>query len=127
MQPIKAIAAFVVFLTFSAIVPAQELIQVHQDFSKDPGWEWKDNRVVAEAPPIIKQDFGWAPTNFTGAGPGEIGGTMWRAPAPPRDALPLKRPLSLQDKFSLSPPLTFMAQCGPGTANPRLFNHQLQG
>jgi hypothetical protein len=36
-----------------------DLIQVHQDFSQDPGWEWKSNRVVAENPPTIKQDFGW--------------------------------------------------------------------
>ena len=79
------------------------LVQVHQDFSKDPGWEWKDNRIVAEDPPTVKQDFGWAPTNHTGAAePGEIGGRIWRSITPAYYALPLNHPLSFKDKFSFS-------------------------
>src|ERR1041385_7118232 len=77
----------------------QELVQVHEDFSKDPGWEWKDNRVVAQDPPTVTQDFGWAPTTNTGGSPGEIGGKMWQSLTPAWYAIPLNKPLSFKDKF----------------------------
>ena len=76
------------------------LVQVHQDFSRDPGWEWKNNRIVAEDPPVIKQDFGWSPTDHLGTGTGEIGGTIWLSRTPSWYALPINRPLSFKDKFS---------------------------
>src|SRR5881397_2256478 len=94
---------FIAMVLASAIgALAQDgLVQVQQDFSSDPGWEWKHNRIVAEEPPTIKQDFGWAPTNHTGAAEsGEIGGTMWQSQTPAWYALPLNRPLSFNDKFS---------------------------
>jgi hypothetical protein len=36
---------------FCSVVSAQELIRVHQDFSRDPGWEGFQNRIVAQNPP----------------------------------------------------------------------------
>src|SRR5437870_4566056 len=89
------------------------LVQVHQDFSQDPGWEWKNNRIVAEDPPTIKQDFGWTPTDHSGpgtgetGGTGEIGGTVWLSRTPAYYALPLNRPLSFNDKFSFSCRIAF--------------------
>ena len=54
------------------------IVVIQQDFSEDPGWEGMNNRVECENCPEITQDFGWAKTNHTGAGPGEIGGTICR-------------------------------------------------
>src|SRR5205823_14559003 len=139
MQPIPGILATMLFLlVVAAVASAQvELIQVHQDFSKDPGWEWKNNRIVAQDPPTVKQDFGWSPTNHTGAAaPGEIGGRIWRSITPAYYALPLNRPLSFKDKFSFSGRIAFMPPAGDvGRASPGgrgaaylgFFNHQLQG
>jgi hypothetical protein len=103
------------------------LIQVHQDFSKDPGWEWKNNRIVAEDPPIIKQDFGWSPTDHLGTGTGEIGGTVWLSRTPAWYALPINRPLSFKDKFSFSCRIACMPDAGNGAAYLGFFNHELQG
>src|SRR5438309_1307532 len=93
----------VVLLTSVSAFAQSDLVQIHQDFSSDPGWEWKDNRIVAEDPPTIKQDFGWAPTNHTSAAAaGEIGGTLWQSQTPAWYALPLNHPLSYNDRFSFS-------------------------
>src|SRR5438067_1642992 len=92
-----------------------DLVQIHQDFSKDPGWDWKHNRIAAEDPPTIKQDFGWAETNHTGAAAaGEIGGTIWQSKTPAYYALPLNKPLSFKDKFSFSCRISFMPTGGGG-------------
>src|SRR5436309_161391 len=82
------IAEFGVGNAVKQIPTGERLVQVHQDFSKDPGWEWKNNRIVAEDPPIIKQDFGWSPSDHLGAGTGEIGGTVWLSRTPAWYALP---------------------------------------
>src|SRR5690349_8662485 len=104
------------------------LVQVHQDFSKDPGWDWKNNRIVAEDPPTIKQDFGWSPTNHTGSGTGEIGGTVWLSRTPAWYAIPFNKPLSFNDKFSFSCRIAFMPQSDKaGAAYLGFFNHELQG
>src|SRR5438552_7581248 len=96
-------------LLLSAMAPAQELTRVHQDFSKDPGWEWKHNRIVAEDPPIVDQNFGWAPGNHTAAAEsGEIGGKLWQSRTPAWYALPFNRPLTFKDKFSFSCRIAFM-------------------
>src|SRR2546423_10348333 len=95
-------------MMFSAA--AQEgVIQVHQGFDKDPGWEWKHNRIVAEDPATVDQNFGWAVTNHTSATEaGEIGGKGWQARPPAGCSPPLQRPFSFQSKISLSfPPPAF--------------------
>lgn len=49
------------------------------DFSSDPRWEGKGNRVsFRDLQPDDTQDFGFSMTNFAGGRPGEIGGTFWR-------------------------------------------------
>src|SRR5690349_2447824 len=103
MQRVTQVLAWMSILVLSAMAPAQELTQVHQDFSKDPGWEWKHNRIVAQDPPTVDQNFGWSPTNHTGAAEsGEIGGKVWQSKTPAWYALPFNRPLSFKDKFSFS-------------------------
>lgn len=96
---------FGLLLALSLSCPAlagDDLLQVKQDFSTDPGWEGTNNRVVAEGDgPTIKQDFGWRPTDHAGSGrPGEIGGVVWRSRTPAWYGMKL-RPRTLNDK---SPP-----------------------
>ena len=45
-----------------------QLVQVRQDFSRDPGWDNYQNRIVGTDMPRIVQDFGWRRTDFTGSG-----------------------------------------------------------
>jgi hypothetical protein len=71
-----------------------EIMQVHEDFSNDPGWEEVNNRVVASDPPLVNQDFGWSPTGHLDKGQGEIGGTVFQSRTPAWYALPLGRPLT---------------------------------
>src|SRR5438045_654399 len=99
----SVIRSMLLLMTLPAVASAQTgLTQVHQDFSKDPGWEWKNNRVVAEDPPVIQQAFGWSGTDNLGGGTGEIGGKLWQSQTPAWYGLPLNKPLSFRDKFSFS-------------------------
>lgn len=108
--------------------PEEGLVQVRQDFSVDPGWEWKDNRVVAADPPTVRQSFGWASTNHTGApAAGEIGGMVWQSRTPACYGLPLNRPLSFKDKFAFACRVAFMPDSGAGAAYLGFYNHEMQG
>src|SRR3954469_2031885 len=128
MNRLVFVIACVALITVPKAAPGQaNLVQVHEDFSRDPGWEWKNNRVVAEDPPMIKQDFGWSPTDHLGTGRGEIGGTVWLSRTPAWYALPINRPLSFKDKFSFSCRIAFMPDGGNGAAYLGFFNHELQG
>src|SRR5262245_26489893 len=103
------VAVCICCLVIGAELRAQEkLTQIRQDFSTDPGWESLNNRIEASNPPTIKQDFGWSNTNHTGAGPGEIGGTIWRSRTKAYYALALGKPLSFKDAFSASGKVTLM-------------------
>jgi hypothetical protein len=123
-------------------VAQENLVSVHQDFSKDPGWEFRNNRIEAHDPPIIKQDFGWSSTNHSGGGTngvdpsGEIGGMIWLSRTPAYYALALGRPLSFNDKFSFACRIAFVPRSGAspkdviggtGAAYLGFFNHELQG
>src|SRR3982751_3980950 len=52
-----------------------QVMQVHEDFSRDPGWDHYQNRIVGTDMPKVVQDFGWRRTNYTG-GPCELGGRV---------------------------------------------------
>jgi hypothetical protein len=41
-----------------------ELVQVRQDFSRDPGWDHYQNRIVGTEMPAVIQDFGWRRTGM---------------------------------------------------------------
>src|SRR3954468_24870776 len=51
-----------------------QVMQVHEDCSRDPGWDHYQNRIVGTDMPKVVQDFGWRRTHYTESGPGEIGG-----------------------------------------------------
>ncbi len=78
-----------------------ELVQVRQDFSRDPGWDHYQNRIVGTEMPAVVQDFGWRRTGFTG-GAGEIGGRVENSRVQAYYALPLGRPLTFDDELSAS-------------------------
>ncbi len=69
-------------------------------FDRDPGWEGHNNRIVPEKPVIVKQDFGYSPTNFAGKGAGEVGGLIQRATTPAMYGAPLSPAKTLDEKFS---------------------------
>ena len=83
-----------------------QLVQVHEDFSKDPGWDHHQNRIVGTDMPAIVQDFGWRRTEYTAGPPGEIGGRVENSRRQAYYALPLGRPLSFDDELSASGKLT---------------------
>src|SRR5688572_22685598 len=98
----------------SATLAQGELVQVHQDFGADPGWEGVNNRIVAVDPPTKTQNFGWSPTTHSTPTPGEIGGTMWCSRTPAWYAMPLGRPLSFKDPFSASGRIAIRGIAGTG-------------
>lgn len=91
-------------MTQAVIVPPAhgQLVQIRQDFSRDPGWDHYQNRIAGTQMPRILQDFGWRRTNHTGSGPGEIGGRVENSRRQAYYALPLGKPLSFDDEISAS-------------------------
>lgn len=79
-----------------------QLIEVREDFSRDPGWDHYQNRVVGIDMPKIVQDFGWRRTNHTGSGLGEIGGRVENSRRQAYYAMPLGKPLTFDDEISAS-------------------------
>lgn len=123
------VVSIVSLLYCSATLLAQnDLVQVKQDFSNDPGWEGVQNRIIAKDNPTIKQDFGWAD--------GKIGGVIWQSRTPAYYGLPLDRELSWDDPFSFSCQISFpsvgespspKAQPNGGNAYLGFFNAERQG
>lgn len=103
---IAGVIAFLVPLGNAISQPG--LVQVHQDFTTDPGWEGVNNRVVCESCPTVTQDFGWSPTNYSGGSGGEIGGTIVQSRTPAWYGMALGRPLSFRDRFSASGSIAIM-------------------
>jgi hypothetical protein len=91
-------------LALLAMIPLArgQLVQVREDFSRDPGWDHYQNRIVGTEMPAVVQDFGWRRTNHTGNGPGEIGGRVANSRRQAYYAMPLGRPLSFDDEISAS-------------------------
>lgn len=59
------------------MVAAQEAIERFEDFSADPNWEGKGNRIAEERARTIIQDFGYSCTHYTGGQmQREIGGCI---------------------------------------------------
>jgi len=91
-----------------------------ETFDRDPGWDNSGNRVEASNPPTVKQDFGWSP--------GKIGGTVWKSTTPAWYGLPLERPLSFKDAFSVSGKIAATRHpTGGGVSYLGFFNHERQG
>ncbi len=100
----KRLAAAAAMIHLAAADPSAfaQLVQVHQDFSRDPGWDYYQNRIEGTDMPAIRQDFGWRRTNHTGGGTGEIGGRVENSRRQAYYALPLGDPLSFDDEISAS-------------------------
>jgi hypothetical protein len=104
--------------------------QVYQDFSKDPGWEGVNNRVVAGNPPVVRQDFGWRRGAARHAGPNEIGGIVYQSRTPAWYAMPIGRPLTFDDPLSASGNMAIMPFAKDlfmGAAYIGFFNSARQG
>ena len=69
-----------------------QVVRIHQDFSRDPGWDHYQNRIVGTDMPKIVQDFGWRRTDHTRSGPGEIGGRVENSRRQAYYAMPLGKP-----------------------------------
>ena len=104
-----------------------KITTIFQDFSEDPGWEGYHNRIQCNDGPVITQDFGWGPTNKTGSGPGEIGGTIWKSTTPAYYAMPIG-PYSFRDTLTASGKLAVTAPPEEGAGfYIGFFNHYRQG
>ena len=108
-----------VLLVCGTAIAQSDLVQVHENFSADPGWEGMNNRVEASNPPTIRQDFGWN-------GKGEIGGTAWRSRTIAYYALPFAKPLTFKDPFSASGTIRLMPAEKIGGVYIGFFNHERQ-
>ncbi|MFC2084361.1 hypothetical protein ACFLS9_04825 [Bacteroidota bacterium] len=107
---------------------SKDIITIAENFDEDPGWENVNNRIDCDDCPERMQDFGWAPTNHTGSGPGEIGGTIWKSTTPAYYALPLGTPLTFKDPFSASGKIAVIAPKEEGFGFYfGFFNHERQG
>jgi hypothetical protein len=71
-------------------------------FDRDPGWEGVNNHVVPKNAPIVKQDFGFSPTNHAGKSAGEMGGIIQRSTKPAYYAAALTPSKTLDDKLTAS-------------------------
>jgi hypothetical protein len=96
------LAAVCLFAQLPAAGAESPLAEIQQDFSRDPGWDHYQNRVVGTDMPRIRQDFGWRPTSYTGAGQGEIGGRVENSRRQAYYAMPLGKPLTFDDEISAS-------------------------
>src|SRR3954453_6035279 len=91
-----------------AFVPSVrgQLVQIREDFSRDPGWDHYQNRIVGTEMPQGIQDFGWRRTDYTDSGPGEIGGRVENSRRQAYYAMPLGKPLTFDDEIAASGKLT---------------------
>src|SRR4051812_26324491 len=81
-----------------AAAAADNLVQVREDFSKDPAWEGINNRIRGEDAPTIHQNFGWTAGDD---GRGAVGGEIWAGVTPASYGMPLG-PFDLTRKLSAS-------------------------
>jgi hypothetical protein len=86
-----------------AIQDSSSTIQRFESFGLDPGWDGVNNHIVDPDPPVVRQRFGWNPTNFAGGkGEGEIGGVVWRSATQASYGMVLDREYTLDDTLTCS-------------------------
>jgi len=73
-----------------------------ETFDRDPGWDARENRVVPTKFPVVKQDFGYSPTQFAGKAKGEMGGRIQRSTTPAAYGAPLAPAKTLDDRLTAS-------------------------
>jgi hypothetical protein len=110
-----------------ALGPAAQEATV-EDFSKDPGWEGRNNVAPREKKKRTRQDFGWRATNHTGVGgPGEVGGHVCRSLTPAWYAKVLEKPLTLEDRIHASGTFSLTADDGASGLLFGFFNKDSRG
>ncbi len=100
--PLSASSLCLFFCLAVAAPASAQLVQIEEDFSRDPGWDHFQNRIVGTDMPLVVQDFGWRKTDHTGSGPGEIGGRVDNSRRQAYYAIPLGKPLTFDDHLSAS-------------------------
>lgn len=103
-----AVFAFCPCVAAFAAAPALKI----ESFDRDPGWEGSNNRIVPTTALMVKQAFGFSPTNFAGKSKGEIGGLVQRSTTPASYAAGIA-PKTLNDKLSAAGTFA-IADCKPG-------------
>src|SRR5262245_18294536 len=102
---------------------ADDLVQVHEDFNSDPGWEAVNNRVVGVGGPTIHQDFGWLPGED---GQGMVGGEIWSTTTPASYGMPVG-PFDLTRKLSASGKVAIKKMSGRSGVYFGFYNSTRQG
>ena len=96
--PLRVVSLVVLVLACAGADDARRI----QSFETDPGWEGYRNRLAPEPAPIVRQHFGYRPTNNAGGKTaGEIGGWVQRSIVPAYYAMPITSK-TLADKLSFS-------------------------
>src|SRR5258708_6058984 len=118
MTPLRSLTLrFTILAMLASRLPAAEPSQPTlktEHFDHDPGWEGYNNHMTATKAAIVKQDFGYSPTNFAGQAKGEMGGTIQRAGKPASYAAPLASAMTLEDKLSASGSFAIPSRSGGG-------------
>ncbi len=81
-------------------------------FDRDPGWEGFNNRLTPTKKQVVRQDFGYSPTQHAGKAAGEMGGAVQRSTTPASYADTIT-PRTLEDKLSAAGSFAITA-CQPG-------------
>lgn len=98
----------------------------HENFDKDPNWEGFNNRVVPKRQKIVRQDFGYSPTNHAGRASGEMGGAVQRTTTPAYYAAKIS-PKSLNDRITASGSFAITSCQGGAGVFFGFFNSQQPG
>ena len=110
----------------SGTVEAIDTALKHESFDSDPNWEGFNNRVVPKHPKIVKQDFGYSPTNHAGRAAGEMGGAVQRSTTPAYYAAKIS-PKSLNDHITASGSYAITASQGGAGVFFGFFNSDQPG
>jgi hypothetical protein len=109
----------------AADAPKSQLKTEH--FDRDPGWEGHNNRIVPKKVLMVKQDFGYSPTNIAGKEKGEVGGAIQRSTTPASYAVTLMPAKTLNDKLTASGSFAITASQGGAGVFFGFFNSQQPG
>lgn len=109
-----------------AAEPSMAPILKVENFAKDPGWEGKNNRIMATQNLIVTQAFGYSATHFAGRDEGEMGGLIQRAYAPASyaDAIAVK---TMEDRLSAAGTFAVTASTPGGGVFLGYFNSSQPG
>ena len=95
-------AGLMIALFLLCTEPCRATTQIFEDFQVDPGWDERNNRIVAPTTRVVTQNFGYRTTNHAGSGAGEIGGIVDRSPLEGAYYGKLIGPLTFDDPLSFS-------------------------